>query len=99
MNIILMAFGSRGDVQPFLALAVALRQRGHHVTLAAPNDFEAHITAYDIPYIRIPISNLDVTQRDSSRRVARRMTPATLRAFWREVIPEYKRALLTATHE
>lgn len=93
-----MAFGSRGDVQPFLALALALRGRGHTVTLAAPVDFEAQIGAYAIPYIRIPVSNLDVLQRDSSRQVARRMTPAALLAFWREVIPELKRALHTTAH-
>ncbi len=99
MNIILMAFGSRGDVQPFLGLAVALRERGHTVTLAAPSDFEAQINAYSIPYISIPINNMDVIQKDSSKQVASKITPATLLAFWREVIPEYKRALHTATQE
>jgi hypothetical protein len=99
MNIILMAFGSRGDLQPFLALAVALHARGHTVTLAAPNDYEAQINAYGIGYIRIPISNMDVFQNDTSKRAANRMSPATLLAFWREVIPEFKRALHTATQE
>jgi sterol 3beta-glucosyltransferase len=97
MKIILMAFGSRGDIQPFLALAIALRERGHTVTLAAPSDFEAQINTYHIPYIRIPISNMDVIQRDASKQVANRLTPATLLAFWREVIPEFKRALHTTT--
>ncbi len=97
MNIILMAFGSRGDVQPFLALAVALRERGHNVRLAAPSDFEAQIKAYSIPYINIPFNNMEVFQKDSSKQVARRITPATLLAFWREVIPELKRALYTTT--
>jgi sterol 3beta-glucosyltransferase len=98
MNITLMAFGSRGDVQPFLALAVALRERRHSVTLAAPSDFEAQVSAYRIPYIPIPISNLEVLQKESTQRVARGITPATLLAFWREVIPEFKRALHAATH-
>ena len=98
MKITLMAFGSRGDIQPFLGLAVALRERGHSVTLAAPSDFEAQIRAYGIPYIRVPISNMEVIQKDSSKGVTRRMTPATLLAFWREVIPELRRALLTTTH-
>lgn len=98
MNIILMGYGSRGDVQPFLGLAVALRERGHQVTLAAPGDFEAQITTYNIPYIRIPITNMEMLQRDSAKRVASRITPATLLAFWREVIPELKRALLATTH-
>ena len=99
MKIILMAFGSRGDVQPFLALAVALRQRGHNVTLAAPQDFEAQINVYNIPYIRIPISGQGFFKKDISKRVARGLTPATLLAFWREVIPELRRALLATTHE
>jgi sterol 3beta-glucosyltransferase len=98
MNITLMAFGSRGDVQPFLALAIALRERGHHVTLAAPSDFEAQVNAYGIPYLRIPISNMEVLRKESTKGATRGITPATLLAFWREVIPELKRALLTTTH-
>jgi sterol 3beta-glucosyltransferase len=100
MNITMMAFGSRGDIQPFLGLAVALRQRGHTVILAAPGDFEGQINSYNIPYIRIPISNMEVIQKDSAQGVARKgITPATLLAFWREVIPELKRALLSTTHQ
>ena len=97
MNITLMAFGTRGDVQPFLALAIALRERGHNVTLAAPSDFEAQVNAYSIPYIRIPFSNMEMFQMDTSKQFTRRITPATLLAFWREVIPEFKRALRTTT--
>jgi sterol 3beta-glucosyltransferase len=100
MNITLMAFGSRGDIQPFLALAVALRERGHNVTLASPRDFEALINAYSIPFLPVPISNMEVMQRESSKGIARKgVTPATMLAFWREVIPELKRALLTTTQE
>jgi UDP:flavonoid glycosyltransferase YjiC (YdhE family) len=36
MKIVLATFGSRGDVQPMLALALALRSAGHRVVLAAP---------------------------------------------------------------
>lgn len=36
MKIILATFGSRGDVQPMLALSLALRSAGHDVLLAAP---------------------------------------------------------------
>jgi sterol 3beta-glucosyltransferase len=99
MKIVIMAFGSRGDVQPFLALAVALRERGHHVTLAAPSDFEAQITAYRIAFLPIPINNMEVMQRDIGKRVASEgMTPRVMLALWRELIPDMKRALLTATH-
>jgi sterol 3beta-glucosyltransferase len=39
MDVILLSYGSRGDVQPYLALAYALRQAGHRVRLAAPSNF------------------------------------------------------------
>lgn len=38
MRILLTAFGSRGDVQPMLALGLSLRERGHDIVLGgAPN--------------------------------------------------------------
>jgi len=43
MRIVLLAFGSRGDIQPFLALASKLNERGHSVTLAAPKVFRTMI--------------------------------------------------------
>lgn len=36
MKIVLATFGSRGDVQPMLALSLALQSKGHEVLLAAP---------------------------------------------------------------
>ena len=39
MKVGIFTFGSRGDVQPYLALAVGLRQAGHDVFLCAPPDF------------------------------------------------------------
>ncbi len=36
MKIVLVTFGSRGDVQPMLALSLALQSEGHDVLLAAP---------------------------------------------------------------
>ena len=39
MKIAVLAYGSRGDVQPPLALAHHLIARGHEVTLGVPRDF------------------------------------------------------------
>ncbi|MCB9594136.1 MAG: glycosyltransferase family 1 protein [Sandaracinaceae bacterium] len=36
MKITVLTHGTRGDVQPFVALALALRPRGHEVTLGVP---------------------------------------------------------------
>jgi vancomycin aglycone glucosyltransferase len=41
MRVLIAAMGSRGDVQPMLALGMALRARGHEVLVSAPPDFAA----------------------------------------------------------
>jgi sterol 3beta-glucosyltransferase len=54
MNISLLTYGSRGDVQPFVALGVALQQAGHHVRLAAPERFAAFVSAHHIDFAPLP---------------------------------------------
>ncbi|MEU4160442.1 glycosyltransferase [Actinoplanes sp. NPDC026670] len=39
MKILVLTLGTRGDVQPFVALAVELRERGHDTVVAAPARF------------------------------------------------------------
>jgi len=43
LRITLLTLGSRGDVEPYLGLGVALARAGHQVTVAAPSAFEALI--------------------------------------------------------
>ncbi|GAA4922468.1 sterol 3beta-glucosyltransferase [Actinomycetospora succinea] len=39
MRVLVTSFGTRGDIQPYLALGGALRARGHDVVLAVPEAF------------------------------------------------------------
>jgi vancomycin aglycone glucosyltransferase len=39
MRVLLSTIGSRGDVQPLIALAMQLRVLGHDVHLCVPPDF------------------------------------------------------------
>jgi len=50
VKVLLAAHGSRGDVQFLLALALALRERQHAVTFAAPENFEAWIRSHGLPF-------------------------------------------------
>jgi len=45
MQVLILTLGSRGDVQPFVALGTALRSRGHEVTLSTGRGFETMIEA------------------------------------------------------
>ncbi|MEG6507497.1 glycosyltransferase [Methyloligella sp. 2.7D] len=48
MKVLLYTFGTRGDVQPFVALGVALKQRGHEVTLCTGKGYDWLIEAYGL---------------------------------------------------
>jgi sterol 3beta-glucosyltransferase len=43
MNILVLTIGSRGDIQPFVALGKGLKQAGHTVTLATGSLFESFV--------------------------------------------------------
>lgn len=51
MNITILTYGSRGDVQPFLPLSLGLMERGHSVKLAAPARFKELVEGYGIRFI------------------------------------------------
>jgi sterol 3beta-glucosyltransferase len=51
MRVALLTYGTRGDVQPFIALARGLQQAGHQVRLAAPERLEALASPYNIPFV------------------------------------------------
>ncbi|MDJ0708474.1 MAG: glycosyltransferase [Leptolyngbyaceae cyanobacterium MO_188.B28] len=52
-HITVLTIGSRGDVQPFCALALGLQQRGHQVTLASSVNFADFASQLGIPFAPI----------------------------------------------
>jgi sterol 3beta-glucosyltransferase len=54
MRVAIQTLGSRGDVQPYLALALGLIARGHHAQLAAPEQFSEEAGAYGVPFAPLP---------------------------------------------
>lgn len=50
MNIGIFTYGTRGDVQPYIALALGLMDKGHSVTIAAPENFEGLVGSYGIDF-------------------------------------------------
>jgi sterol 3beta-glucosyltransferase len=51
MKVTILTYGSRGDVQPFIALAHGLQENGHAVKLAAPNKFDELVTSHGISFV------------------------------------------------
>ena len=53
MNITILTTGTRGDTQPYIALGLALKQAGHAVRIAAFENFEPLVRAYQLDYFPI----------------------------------------------
>lgn len=51
MRINILAFGSRGDVQPYVALGLGLQAKGYNVQLVALDDYADLVTAYGLPFV------------------------------------------------
>ncbi len=54
MRIALQTLGTRGDVQPYLALAGELMRKGHAVQLTAPQQFVGFATERGVPFAPLP---------------------------------------------
>ncbi|WP_066939616.1 glycosyltransferase [Microtetraspora fusca] len=65
MRPLLITVGSRGDVQPYLALARGLLAAGHRPLLAAPRRFEALVAGHGVEFA--PLNDEMLTLRDSAK--------------------------------
>jgi sterol 3beta-glucosyltransferase len=50
MNILILTFGSRGDVQPYVALGKGLKARSHTVTICTCGRFSAFVAEHGLKY-------------------------------------------------
>jgi sterol 3beta-glucosyltransferase len=56
MRIVVVAVGTRGDVEPHAALCAGLQRAGFDACLCAPDDFACSMAAQGIPFHPIPVS-------------------------------------------
>lgn len=64
MKVLILTLGTRGDVQPFVALAQALERHGHEAVLGAPQRFAGLATAHGVSFAAVddgPLRLMDAT--------------------------------------
>lgn len=85
MKLSILTLGTRGDVQPYIALGLGLQQAGHSVILGTSSDFEEMASAHGIRFapFRLPIRQL---LRDPDSRGAFESKRAAIRLY-RKVAP------------
>ena len=63
MKIAILTYGSRGDVQPFLTLALGLQKAGHAVKLAAPHRFADFVGRHRATFVPLAGDPEFISQR------------------------------------
>ena len=86
MKIVICTFGSRGDTQPYLALAVGLQQAGHSVTLVASQNLAEWIQSYGVKVHPTSFNPQELMQKPENRTFLKgRNTVHFLRTFRSEM--------------
>ncbi len=94
MKITICTFGSRGDTQPYVALALGLQQAGHAVSLvAAPNSAE-WIRSYGINVHPLRFSLQEFMQKAEQRDALRSRNPVRLLKDFRSGFQAYLAAVM-----
>lgn len=74
MRVLLATVGTRGDVQPFLALAAGLRQAGHQVAILTCPRFRDLVATYDIELLELDEGLLELLESDLGRSMFESLT-------------------------
>jgi UDP:flavonoid glycosyltransferase YjiC (YdhE family) len=67
MNITVLAIGSQGDVLPYLALAVGLKNAGYKVRFAANSNFSNVVASYGLEFFSIKLDSFEFTQNSQTQ--------------------------------
>jgi sterol 3beta-glucosyltransferase len=62
VNILINTFGTRGDIQPFIALALGLQSAGHRVALGTSAGYGDFVTGYGVSHIAMDNTLLEMAQ-------------------------------------
>jgi sterol 3beta-glucosyltransferase len=69
MKIKLLTLGTRGDVQPFVALALGLKSHGHEVTLCTSKSFEEFVTSYGVSFFPINADYMKMAESEEGKKM------------------------------
>ena len=82
MRILLLTIGTRGDVQPFVALGQRLKQQGHDVALCSSSSFSALVEEHGLEYRYLNNDFVELAQGDAGRKAMEEWGGLTGRLRW-----------------
>ena len=69
-QVLIATVGSFGDLHPYLAIAIGLKERGHSVTLASSAMYREKVEGEGIRFVAIPPLMADIEHNPEIRRRA-----------------------------
>ena len=93
MKIALVTLGTRGDVQPYIALGMGLQARGHNVLIGAPNEFKSWVEGHELAYQSIGIDMQAFVQSSEGRKVMGGNIIAMARIWSTTIVPLTRKSL------
>jgi UDP:flavonoid glycosyltransferase YjiC (YdhE family) len=67
MKIVIIAPGSRGDVQPYIALGMGLKNAGHVIRFVSHHNFESLVKSYDLDFWSVDSDVKGIVENDEMR--------------------------------
>ena len=98
MKICILTLGTRGDVQPYIALGKGLKQRGHDVLLGASGSFQSWIEGHGLRFHGLGFDIEAFLRSDEARRAMSGRWLALAR-IWQSRIKPMMRHMLEASVE
>lgn len=92
MHVLILTFGSRGDVQPYVALGAALKARGHTVTVATGQGFTELIEGHGLTSASFSVDVRELINTPTMQKAIRSWT-GKFRA-WREFQDVFRQQLV-----
>ena len=62
MKILITTFGTRGDIQPFIALGIGLKNAGHDVAICTSEGYRSFVEEYHLSYVFMSNELLQLSQ-------------------------------------
>ena len=90
MRIVIIAIGSRGDVQPYIALGQGLIKAGHTVRLVTHRDFEVFVKSHGLEFWLMHGNSQEMVGSQEMREV---LEKGNFVATWRQMMRDAERAI------
>ncbi|MBN8681407.1 MAG: glycosyltransferase family 1 protein [Chitinophagales bacterium] len=82
MKIGIFTYGTRGDLQPYIALALGFQARGHAVSIAASADFEPFVRSFGIDFQALYGHAQQMMQGEEGRRILKSENALALMKYY-----------------